>query len=471
MSQRVGASRILGTPGLSIICQQGHPGRSVPAGTCLQRHNANVPAPRRSFHLGPPRSQLLCLPASEPPLEAHLHSILATAPGRPFGCPKASHLPSPVGPRLKPKQEGEGERVAMGRQQMALAPGAVRAALILWELLVPSQALVRAVLDGNSSIVDFEDLPAMFGVPLAPEGVRGYLMEAKPANACHPIEGPQPGGNGSLGAIVLIRRYDCTFDLKVLHAQRAGFKAAIVHNVLSDDLVRMAHVYEDLRRQISIPAVFVGEATSQDLQLIVCCDKSAHVLLLPNYPPCPDLDCRPVLAVSWVLGCALALLTSTFLVLRYLGNCLRSWWARGPAVAKMPACRKPQVRTFTRLNDTCAICLDEYEEGEQLKILPCSHIYHCKCIDPWFSQAAQRSCPVCKRSVPSTEDSSDSTIESIDEDPYLQGYQPPIWAIQARLRPRRLELLARASPHHRCSATSMGLAEAMEPSERPPDTL
>lgn len=362
--------------------------------------------------------------------------------------------------------------MAMGRQWRALALRAVKASLVLLALLVPSQAVVRAVLDGNASTVDFADLPAMFGAPLAPEGVRGYLMEAKPANACHPIERPQPVGNGSLGAIVLIRRYDCTFDLKVLHAQQAGFKAAIVHNVFSDDLVRMAHVYEDLRHQISIPAVFVSEATSQDLRVIMCCDKSAQVLLLPNYPPCPDLDCHPVLAISWVLGRTLALLMSTFFILRHLWNWLWSRWAYGPAAVKKPACRRAQVRTFTRLNDVCAICLDEYQEGEQLKILPCSHSYHCKCIDPWFSQAAQRSCPVCKQSVASTEDSSDSTIDSFcDEDPALLGHHAPICAIQARLRSRRLALLARASPHHSCNATSVGVAEAVEPSERPPDSL
>ncbi|XP_016053429.1 PREDICTED: LOW QUALITY PROTEIN: E3 ubiquitin-protein ligase ZNRF4 [Miniopterus natalensis] len=402
------------------------------------------------------------------PLKLTSIPLWLRAPGRSWRCPKASHLPSSVGPRFT-RSRGW---AAMGQQRLALALSVVKAALVLLALLVPSQAVVRAVLDGNLSTVDFADLPAMFGVPLAAEGVRGYLMEAKPANACHPIEGPQPVGNGSLGAIVLIRRYDCTFDLKVLHAQQAGFKAAIVHNVLSDDLVRMAHVYEDLRRQISIPAVFVGEAASQDLRVIMCCDKSGHVLLLPNYPQCPDLDCHPMLAISWVLGRTLALLMSTFFILRHLWNWLWAWWTCGPVTVKKPASQKAEVRTFTRLNDLCAICLDEYEEGEQLKILPCSHTYHCKCIDPWFSQAAQRSCPVCKQSVASTEDSSDSTIESCcDEDPSVRSHQPPIWAIQARLRSRRLELLARASPHRCCSATSVGVAEATEPSERPPDPL
>ncbi|XP_023396489.1 E3 ubiquitin-protein ligase ZNRF4 [Loxodonta africana] len=345
----------------------------------------------------------------------------------------------------------------MGRWWPAPALVVIKTSLILLVLLAPSQALVRAILDSNSSTMDFADLPALFGVPLAPEGLRGYLMEAKPANACQPIERPRLG-NSSLGAIVLIRRYDCTFDLKVLHAQRAGFEAAIVHNVRSDDLVRMAHVYEDVRRQIAIPSVFVGEAASQDLRVIVRCDKTAHVLLLPDYPQCSDLNCHPVLAVSWVLGRALALLTSTFLVLRSVWHWVWAWWHRGPA-AKTPTRQKAQVRTFTRHSDLCAICLDEYEEGDQLKILPCSHTYHCRCIDPWFAQAARRTCPMCKQSVAGTEDGSESAVESFgDEDAAVPGRQPPIWAVQARLRSRRLELLARASPRSHCSAAPVGVS-------------
>ncbi|XP_039103450.1 E3 ubiquitin-protein ligase ZNRF4 [Hyaena hyaena] len=339
------------------------------------------------------------------------------------------------------------------------APGAVGGALILLALLAPSQALVRAVLDGNASTVDFEDLPALFGAPLAPQGVRGYLMEAKPPNACHPIEGPRPG-NGSLGAIALIRRYDCTFDLKVLHAQRAGFEAAIVHNVRSEELVRMAHGLEALRRQVAIPSVFVGEAASQDLRVLARCHKAAHVLLLPDHPPCPALDRVPPLAAAWALARALALLAAGVFVLRRLRNGLRARRPRARAL-KTQAGQRAQVRTFTRRNDLCAICLDEYEEGDRLKILPCSHTYHCKCIDPWFSQAARRSCPVCKQSLAATEDGSDSA----DEDPSLPGHRPPIWAVQARLRARRLELLARASSHGRSGAP----AEAPASSEPPPE--
>ncbi|XP_040846155.1 E3 ubiquitin-protein ligase ZNRF4 [Ochotona curzoniae] len=339
--------------------------------------------------------------------------------------------------------------------------GLAAVSALLCALLAPARAVVRAVLDANGSSVDFAHLPALFGAPLAPEGLRGYLTEAKPANACQPIEGP-PLTNSSLGAIVLIRRYDCTFDLKVLHAQRAGYEAAIVHNVQSDELVRMGHVYEQVRRQIAIPSVFVGEAASQDLRTLLRCDKSAHVVLLPDYPACPDLDCHPVLAASWLLGRALALGLGACLVLRRLSFWFWSWWSPEPS-GRPRRFRRAQVRTFTRRNDLCAICLDDYQEGDQLKILACSHAYHCKCIDPWFARTARRSCPVCKQSVASTEDGSDSTVDSFgDDDPSsLPGHQPPIWAIQARLRSRRLELLARAGPRTRCSVGSLGVAETV----------
>jgi hypothetical protein len=48
----------------------------------------------------------------------------------------------------------------------------------------------------------------------------------------------------------------------------------------------------------------------------------------------------------------------------------------------------------------CNICLEAYEEDEELKVLPCLHTYHSYCIDRWLGQRA--TCPVCKASIRDT---------------------------------------------------------------------
>lgn len=50
------------------------------------------------------------------------------------------------------------------------------------------------------------------------------------------------------------------------------------------------------------------------------------------------------------------------------------------------------------LNDAnCTICLNEYNDGDKIKNLPCQHHFHLNCIDEWFK--VDDICPLCKKPI------------------------------------------------------------------------
>ncbi|XP_009444953.1 E3 ubiquitin-protein ligase RNF13 isoform X4 [Pan paniscus] len=266
--------------------------------------------------------------------------------------------------------------------------------------LLPVEADILAYNFENASQT-FDDLPARFGYRLPAEGLKGFLINSKPENACEPIVPPPVKDNSSGTFIVLIRRLDCNFDIKVLNAQRAGYKAAIVHNVDSDDLISMGSNDIEVLKKIDIPSVFIGESSANSLKDEFTYEKGGHLILVPEFSLPLEYYLIPFLII---VGICLILIV-IFMITKFVQDRHRA--------------RRNRLRK------------------DQLKKLPVHKFkkaYHCKCVDPWLTKT-KKTCPVCKQKVVPSQGDSDSDTDSSQEENEVTEHTPllrPLASVSAQ---------------------------------------
>ena len=293
----------------------------------------------------------------------------------------------------------------------------------------------------------YPDLPAMFGPPI-PEGVErllGVLKVADPIDACSPLKAP-PAVPHDMGWVALIQRTtelsdphdkndSCSFVNKVIRAEEAGAVAAIVFDFKDESLRRMAPMPWDPSIQPGIPSVFVSLRTGTQLKKII--ELSSN----------PELD--PIVfffsekQLKWV-----SIFTSTTVGILAIGTVMVLFvfakYQHGTGFGFPPGDdaeggdveqggrRRRQKTTLTdeevatlpkvlhagsgregaageegeaddtedldSSRTTCAVCLDEYEDGDALLELPCGHRFHSSCIEEWLLKQSSL-CPLCKTDV------------------------------------------------------------------------
>lgn len=59
---------------------------------------------------------------------------------------------------------------------------------------------------------------------------------------------------------------------------------------------------------------------------------------------------------------------------------------------------EPPVKDFNM--HSCSICIESFQDDESIKILPCFHQFHSKCVDDWLLRKSI--CPVCKFDIESS---------------------------------------------------------------------
>lgn len=55
---------------------------------------------------------------------------------------------------------------------------------------------------------------------------------------------------------------------------------------------------------------------------------------------------------------------------------------------------------------SCVVCMCDFENKQLLRVLPCSHEFHTKCVDKWLK--TNRTCPICRADATATEAASQS---------------------------------------------------------------
>uniref|UniRef100_A0A914W605 RING-type domain-containing protein n=1 Tax=Plectus sambesii TaxID=2011161 RepID=A0A914W605_9BILA len=65
------------------------------------------------------------------------------------------------------------------------------------------------------------------------------------------------------------------------------------------------------------------------------------------------------------------------------------------ALARIPT--RPLRQGDKELEADCPVCIDPYRCGDIVRVLPCRHVFHKTCVDPWLLE--HRTCPMCKSDI------------------------------------------------------------------------
>ncbi|XP_018104550.1 E3 ubiquitin-protein ligase RNF43 isoform X2 [Xenopus laevis] len=87
----------------------------------------------------------------------------------------------------------------------------------------------------------------------------------------------------------------------------------------------------------------------------------------------------------------------------------------------------------------CAICLEEFTDGQELRILPCCHEYHLICVDPWLRQ--NHTCPLCMYDILDSGTSAQPPAHRTASQTPLWGRYPGSARLMSHLPPNGLPMV------------------------------
>uniref|UniRef100_A0A803J1Y1 RING finger protein 150 n=1 Tax=Xenopus tropicalis TaxID=8364 RepID=A0A803J1Y1_XENTR len=233
------------------------------------------------------------------------------------------------------------------------------------------------------------------------------VMPSSPQDrlACDPATKFSVPANASRW-VALIPKGNCTYRDKIKHAALQNASAVLIYNVGSsnaNETITMPHPgIED------IVAIMIPEPKGREIATLL--ERNINVTIYitigtRNLQKYVSRTSVVFVSISFIVLMIISLAWLVFYYIqrfRYANARDRNQRRLGDAAKK--AISKLQVRTIKKGDketepefDNCAVCIEGYKPNDVVRILPCRHLFHKSCVDPWLLD--HRTCPMCKMNI------------------------------------------------------------------------
>ncbi|XP_051921392.1 E3 ubiquitin-protein ligase RNF130 isoform X2 [Hippocampus zosterae] len=203
--------------------------------------------------------------------------------------------------------------------------------------------------------------------------------------------------------VALLQRGNCTFKEKILKAAAFNASAVLIYNNSTNKTVKMGH--EGTGDTV---AVMITERYGKDILAQLERNLSVVVTVVVGQRiPIKSVNRGSLVFVS-ISFIVLMIISSAWLIfyfiqkIRYGAAPHRGHRRLGDAAKK--AIGKLSTRTVKKGDketdpdfNHCAVCIEAYQLNDVVRILPCEHVFHKTCVDPWLNEHC--TCPMCKLNI------------------------------------------------------------------------
>ncbi|XP_051523451.1 E3 ubiquitin-protein ligase RNF43-like isoform X2 [Myxocyprinus asiaticus] len=180
------------------------------------------------------------------------------------------------------------------------------------------------------------------------------------------------------------------------------------------DITDDASAAQELRDSGSLPrpVVLVKSSDAEELMGLVNKNEEAMVLIdiMMETPKWPHYDVGILLTVALAVVAIIMIFALRFhcrsnrtwdsvhqQTMRVISRLETRTYSSQGCSGSQRSRTAPGSNSSSNSSPICAICLEEFLDGQDLRIISCAHEFHKECVDPWLLQ--HRTCPLCMHNI------------------------------------------------------------------------